>query len=266
MPAGGDAVRREPGAHRLGAPLRERLVVGRIAAHVGVALDRDARVRPRVHHREQVVELRLGGGLQVGLVEVEQHVGGEVDLDLLRRDLGLELLQRALQSERLARGRDTTGAGAAQALDRHALEGQEVVSTRSTLVTSSGGAWKVRLIRIGLLQLGMKLPPPMSSLLRRGLAAAFAVLQQRILAFASPGRRGRRPCTSKYGLRRSTFTPGSAASLRRPSRAWSARLADTSVATARAGDALGAARARAACPDPRSRRRPRTGTSAGPRR
>ena len=31
----------------------------------------------------------LGGGLQVGLVEVEEHVGGEIDLDLLRRHLGL---------------------------------------------------------------------------------------------------------------------------------------------------------------------------------
>ena len=37
--------------------------------------------------------------------------------------------------------------------------GRKSGSTRSTLVTSSGGAWNVRLIRIGSLQFGMKVPP-----------------------------------------------------------------------------------------------------------
>src|SRR5205814_9071519 len=90
------AMLRQPGPHRLGAPFRKPLIVLVVALAVGVPPDHGSGLWIALEHREYLFERRAGFRAQIPFVEVEQHVGREVDLDLAAGDLGAEILQRAL--------------------------------------------------------------------------------------------------------------------------------------------------------------------------
>src|SRR5436309_6036652 len=78
---GVDAARIHVVPHRVGAPLREPLVVSVRPDRVGVALDQRSEVRVFLHRRHDLrVDLLLARGLERRLVEVEVRVGRELDL------------------------------------------------------------------------------------------------------------------------------------------------------------------------------------------
>src|SRR5262245_18101589 len=65
---------------RVGAPLGELEVVGLGSDRVGVPLDECLDARIRLHLADDLVDLLLAGGLEGGLVEVEERIRLERDL------------------------------------------------------------------------------------------------------------------------------------------------------------------------------------------
>src|SRR5262245_56280760 len=70
---------------RVGAPLGELEVVGLGSDRVGVPLDECLDARIRLHLADDLVDLLLAGGLEGGLVEVEERIRLERDLLVHRR-------------------------------------------------------------------------------------------------------------------------------------------------------------------------------------
>src|SRR5216683_1310220 len=75
-----DTVLDEPAPHRIGAPLRELLVVLVVALSVGMTLDQDRGLGIGLQYGDDLFECRRGLGPKVGLVKIEQHIGREADL------------------------------------------------------------------------------------------------------------------------------------------------------------------------------------------
>lgn len=150
-------------------------------------VDPDMRGRVGLEHRHELHQFGLGRGLDVGLVEVEEQVGRQVDLDFLGRHLRVQVLQRALELDRLAGDRDTARLRTSLSRNRRRFERRE--ARHNQVDTPDTVRWRLERQRHERLPArpGLRQEPAPAFILvgtRLGNELTIGILEQRIGALA----------------------------------------------------------------------------------